>query len=135
MSESTTRRINLAADELVDYLLFIEEDLLTEPVKGTSGFEASFPKEGPRDRKGRSLRDLDLKTRLLKYPCSYLIYSDAFDRMPDAARERVYRRLWEVLTGADKSPKFARLSTEDRRAILEILLETKKNLPAYWQRG
>jgi hypothetical protein len=135
MSESTTRRINLAADELVEYLLFTDEDLLTEPIEGTSGFTASFPREGPRDRKGRSLRDLDLKTRLLKYPCSYLIYSDAFDRMPVEARERVYRRLWEVLTGADKSTKFARLTADDRRAILEILLDTKKNLPAYWQRG
>jgi hypothetical protein len=135
MSESTTRRINLAADELIEYLLFVEEDLLTEPIKGTSPFTMSFAKEGLRDRKGRSLRDLDLKTRLLKYPCSYLIYSDAFDNMPAEVRERVYRRLWEVLTGADKNAKFARLSTDDRRAILEILLETKKNLPDYWQRG
>lgn len=32
---------------------------------------------GPRDRIGRSLRDLDLQERLLRYPFSYMIYSEA----------------------------------------------------------
>jgi lysyl-tRNA synthetase class I len=64
-----------------------------------------------------------------------MIYSAAFDGMPDAARERVYRRLYDVLTGKDTDPKFARLSADDRQNILEIVRDTKKNLPAYWTAG
>jgi lysyl-tRNA synthetase class I len=61
-----------------------------------------------------------------------MVYSAAFDAMPDTVRERVYRRLYDVLTGEDQSPKFAKLSGEDRRNVLAILRDTKPNLPAYW---
>ena len=132
IGEAVTRRVNSAADELVEYMLFAEEAPLTDPVQGISGFTEAFGRGAPRDRHGRSLRDLDLKTRLLRYPCSYLIYSEAFDEMPAIARDRVYLRLWEVLSNRDASPKFARLSKTDRKAILEILLATKKGLPEYW---
>jgi hypothetical protein len=134
ISESVTRRVHSAADELVEYLLFAEEARLTEPIQGVSGFTESFGRGAPRDSQGRSLRDLDLKTRLLRYPCSYLIYSEAFDGMPPMALDRIYRRLWEVLAKEEAGPKFAHLSKEDRRAILEILLATKKGLPAYWSK-
>ena len=72
---------------------------------------------------------------MFQYPCSYLIYSEAFDNLPDPARDRVYQRLWEVLTGKDSSPAFAHLSTADRQAIFEILSETKRGLPDYWFAG
>jgi hypothetical protein len=134
LSESTVRRINSAAEELVKYMLFAEEARLTEPITGVSGFAESFAKAGPRDGAGRSLRELDLKTRLLRYPCSYLIYSEAFDQMPQPMKDRVYRRLWQVLSGEDESPKFASLSTADRRSILEILRATRTGLPEYYTR-
>jgi hypothetical protein len=50
-------------------------------------------------------------------------------------KERVYRRLYDVLTSRDQSDKFKRLSSEDRRAVLEILRETKPGLPAYFRTG
>lgn len=134
LSESAVRRINSAAEELVKYMLFAEEARLTDPITGVSGFTESFAKVGPKDSAGRSLRELDLKTRLLRYPCSYLIYSEAFDQMPPPMKDRVYQRLWQVLTGEDQTPKFASLSTGDRRSILEILRATKTGLPEYWQR-
>ena len=84
MSESTTRRINSAAEELVSYMLFTDEAPLTDKVVGTSGFTADFEKQGPLDRRGRSLRQFDLTRRMFRYPCSYLIYSEAFDAMPIA---------------------------------------------------
>lgn len=133
LSESTVRRINGPIEYLLEYLLFMDEAALEAPVEGTSSFAAGFTKAGPRDKQGRSLRDLDLKTRMFKYPCSYLIYSEAFDNLPGPAKDRVYRRLWEILSGEDKTPAFTRLSSGDRRAILEILLETKENLPGYWR--
>jgi hypothetical protein len=132
LTGSPAGRVNSAVEELLQYMLFTEEAPLTEPVRGTSGFSQVLARSGPRDRQGRSLRDLDLKTRLLRYPCSYLIYSEAFDALPEIARVRVYRRLWDVLKGRDTSPKFARLSTQDRQAIFEILQDTKHGLPDYW---
>ncbi len=134
-SESTVRRIASAAEDIVEYMLFTEELSLTDPIQGTSQFTAEFAARGPFDRHGRSLRQFDLQTRIFKYPCSYLIYSDSFAALPAEVKERIYRRLWEVLTGADQGKKFARLSAEDRQAILEILRDTIKNLPEYWNAG
>ena len=131
--DSTRRRIRNQVEDLLKYLLFTDEVRLDAAVAGTSGFQDEFPKTGPRDRRGRSLRDLDLKTRLFRYPCSFLIYSDAFAALPPAARDQFYLRLHEVLTGKDQSKEFAVLSRDDRTAILEILLDTKSGLPDYWK--
>jgi hypothetical protein len=133
VSDSTRRRINNAADALVAYMLFTDEAPLEGPIAGASGFAEEFARQGPKDRQGRSLRQFDLTRRIFRYPCSYLIYSEAFDSLPDAARDRIYRRLWEVLANQDNSPTFARLSVPDRRAIREILLDTKPGLPEYWK--
>jgi hypothetical protein len=132
LSESTVRRINNASEELLEYMLFSGEAAITEPIRGTSGFAEAFAKDGPRDKSGRSLRDIDLTNRLFRYPCSYMIYSEAFDSLPTEARERILRRLWEVLNGDEKNPAFKHLTQKDRQAILEILTETKDNLPAWW---
>ncbi len=122
------------AEEVVDYLLFIDEAKLTSPVKGTSGFAGRFSREGPRDRRGRSLHALDLNRRLLTYPCSYLIYSPAFDRLPPAAKDPIYRRMWQILSGQERGARYrAALSLADRRAIVEILRETKPDLPSYFR--
>ena len=80
----------------MEALLFVGEPPLTAPVAGTSTFAADFAQRGPTDSQGRSLRQLDLQTRLLRYPCSYLIYSESFDALPPAVRDRVLRRLWSV---------------------------------------
>jgi hypothetical protein len=125
MSDKMTEVIKDAGEPIVKAMLFSEEAQLTEPVAGTSSFSADFMSRGPRDSKGRSLRDLDLKRRLLRYPMSYLIYSRAFDDMPSNLKDYVLRRFREVLTGQDTSPAFAHLSAGDRTAILEILHETK----------
>ncbi len=126
-------RLNTEIEEMLKYMLFADETPLREPVKGVSTFTETFPKRGPRDPQGRSLRDFDLKTRLFRYPLSYMIYSAAFDGMPGKVRDRVYQRLYEILTGKDTSKTFANLSPEDRSAILEIVRATKPGLPAYWR--
>ena len=127
-------RLQLDADieALVTYMLFADEVPLKEPIEGISTFTKSFPERGPRDSNGRSLRDFDLQKRLFRYPMSYLIYSAQFDGLPDKIRERIYQRLYDILTGHDQEAKFASLSANDRRAILEILRDTKPSLPAYW---
>ena len=122
-----------AVRAVVDYMLFVDETPLAGKIEGTSGFAEMFAAQGPRDDRGRSLRQLDLETRLMRYPCSYMIYSPAFEALPPVAREAVYKRMWEVLSGFDKQRQYARLSVADRRAIVDILRATKSGLPAYFQ--
>jgi len=117
-----------AGEPLVRAMLFSGAAPLTDSVRGTSNFAVDFAGLGPRDSRGRSLRDFDLKTRLFRYPMSYLIYSRAFDGLPGAVKTYVYRRFREILNGADKSGKFTHLSPADRSAISEILRETKRDL-------
>ena len=130
--ESTTSRIQSASEALVKYLLFCGEAPLTARLQGTTSFAKEFSDRGLRDPQGRSLRDFDLEHRLFRYPCSYLIYSRSFDELPEEAKTFIWRRLWEVLTGADRSREFSRLSDADRTAILEILRATKPGLPESW---
>ena len=120
-------------NDLVDYMLFVDEAPLANPIRGTSGFAEKFSSAGPHDSKGRSLRQLGLEGRLMRYPCSYMIYSEAFDALPAQARAAVYERMWQILSGKERSVKYARLSLTDRRAVVEILRETKNNLPSYFR--
>ena len=122
-------------EEVVDYLLFVDESPLPGPVSGPTTFAKRFAESGPRDGKGRSLRELDLTRRLLKYPCSYLIYSEPFDSLPAEAKAAVYQRFWDVLSGQVTDARYNSLSAADRAAIIEILRDTKKDLPAYWMVG
>jgi hypothetical protein len=131
--EESHAKLDAAIDDMVGYMLFVDEAPLAGPVKGVSTFSTTFPARGPRDKQGRSLRDFDLQKRLFKYPLSYMIYTKAFDSMPEWDRDRIYRRLFDVLTGKDKDPRFAKLSQDDRANVLSILRETKPNLPAYWK--
>ncbi|MES1256124.1 MAG: hypothetical protein ABUS56_10980, partial [Acidobacteriota bacterium] len=117
---------------VVDSMLFIDEAPLPAPVRGSAAFAQVFASRGQRDDNGRSLRDLDLRRRLFRYPCSYLIESAIFDDLPAAARDAVFERLWAVLSGREKSATYARLSAMDRLATVEILRATKKDLPGYF---
>jgi hypothetical protein len=120
------------AFEVVDYMLFVDEAPMPSAVRGGSAFTTEFPSKGPRDKKGRSLRDLDLTRRLLRYPCSYMIYNEAFDALPPEAKGLVYERLWAILSGAESKGDYAKLAAPDRRAIIEILRDTKPGLPPYF---
>ncbi len=111
--------------DLVDYVLFVDEAPIAGGLKGTSGFAEWFSARGPRDGKGRSLYQLDLSTRLLRYPCSYTIYSAAFDALPLPVKTAIYGRLRDVLSGVDRAPKYDRLSARDRADVIEILRQTK----------
>lgn len=129
---STKFRINYAVDELLKYLLFANEAAFEAPITGTNNFAQEFAALGHKDKQGRSFRDFDLQRRLFRYPCSYLIYTAAFDQLPKTALDLLYRKLWLVLSGQNQEKAFASLTTTDRKAILEILCDTKKNLPDYF---
>ena len=134
-SEDARSRVREAAVDFVDYLLFVYEAPLVGPMQGSSGFAAMFAAQGPRDKQGRSLREFDLRRRLFRYPCSYMIYTEAFDAMPAAAREAVYSRMWEILSGREKHQRYTVLTAADRQAIIQILRDTKDNLPPYFRAG
>jgi hypothetical protein len=134
-SDSTVSRIKSACEPLVQGLLYVDQIPPPSGLSADSDFARDFCTRGPRSKDGRSLRDFDLQKRLFKYPCSYLIYSDSFEKLPQAAKDYVYQRLFDVLSGKDKSEDFARLTPEDREAVLEILQATKKDLPGYWAKA
>lgn len=100
--------------ETAEYLLFENEVPLAAPVRGVSGFAPAFAATGPRDRQGRSLRELDLQTRLFRHRCSYMIYSPAFEALPAAVRAAVYGRMHEILTQRNDG------------VVMEILDDTRK---------
>jgi hypothetical protein len=115
-------------------LLFAGEAKLDGPVAGSSTFAKDYAAAGPFDGKKRSLREFDLKTRLFRHPCSAAVYSPQLAALPAEAKTRVYQRLKEVLTGKDQSNEYAHLSSADRTAIREILLDTHPALPEDWRK-
>jgi len=116
-SDLERSQIESTLDALVAYMLFEDEVPLPEPVEGVSTFMETFPRRGPADSKGRSLRDFDLTRRLFRYPLSYMIYSRSFDALSADLKRRIYERVHESLSG------------DRRSAALEILRETKPGLP------
>jgi hypothetical protein len=111
-----------ALDAMAGYMTFADEVPLPVAVSGNSGFAAQFAARGPRDPKGRSLRAFDLKTRLFRYPLTYMVYSDAFA----ALKPEIKQKLWPRL--------HARLEkTAAGRDAIAILAATKKDLPAGWK--
>jgi len=129
-AEQTARTVQLreSVNELVDYMLFLDEAKFQGNISGTSGFAEEFAIRGPQDSKGRSLRQLDLKRRLMRYPCSYMIYTPAFDGLPSEVKTAIYMRMWKILSGQVSGEKYKRLSLADRQAVADILIDTKRDL-------
>ncbi|MEI8281609.1 MAG: hypothetical protein WCG75_04305 [Armatimonadota bacterium] len=117
-------RVQNACEPLVQALLCSGEPILTDPIKGSSGFSAYYSQSSPPDTIGRRLSELDLKTKLLKYSCSPMIYSTAFANIPIEAKSQVYHRFREVLSGKDQSKSFEHLTVDDKKNIREILAQT-----------
>jgi hypothetical protein len=125
--------IRETVEQVVDYLMFVDEAPIPARIEGSTKFATQFSARGPRDARGRSLYQLDLATRLLRHRCSYMIYSEQFNRLSQPARDAVYARLWEVLSGAGNDPRYRHLSRADRQAIVDILRDTKPDLPSYFR--
>ena len=123
--------IGTLATELADYLLFLSEQPPSVPLIARDGFAERLEPQAPKDPRGRSLAQLDLNTRLFRYPCSYMVYSEAFDGLPGAVKQAVYARMIDVLSSPDQRVSDARVSAADRRAVLEILRETKADFPGH----
>jgi hypothetical protein len=116
--------IESLSNELLHSLFMVGQPALSSPVVGVSGFTGMFNDIGPKDSRGRSLRELDLTDRLFKYPFSYLVYSEAFEALPQQVKVDLFAAIGDVLLGRDKSPEFEHLTAQDKLAIIEILNET-----------
>lgn len=116
------RVVQAETQRIVEALLFVDEAPLPEGgITGQADFQTAFARTRRCDREGRSLRDLDLGTRLFRYRCSYLIYSDGFTYLPQALKASVYRALRQGLTAAHPEAPFDRLSPGERGVICSIL--------------
>jgi hypothetical protein len=130
MSPRTQRALKAMLEPVVQAMLFKDAAPLTSKITGTAGFERWFEAQGPRDSRGRSLRKLNLTTRVFEYPVTFLVYTEGFDGLPDYARTYIFKRLAEVLSGRDTSREYAYLDPAARTAALEILAETKPEFAA-----
>jgi hypothetical protein len=130
---ATKSDIDDSISELIRYMTFADEVPLPSPVKGSSAFTETFSQLGPRDPQERSLRDLNLETRVFRYPLSYMIYSQAFDTLNPIAKERVWRGLYNALAGAGRSPDAPHIDPRGAAAAIAILAATKSGLPDYWK--
>jgi hypothetical protein len=119
-------------DAFLRYMLFVDEAPLTDTIQPSPEYVEAFKSMGPKDSNGRSLREFNLKTRLFEYPCSYLIYSEAFQALPEKLKAEIYNKLWKILTGENNQPEFSKLTVASRKAIHDILEETLPGLPNYW---
>lgn len=135
MSARNQNVLKAMIEPLVKAMLFVDAADFASPMQGTAGFEAWFQAQGPRDRRGRSLRELDLNTRLFRYPLSFMVYSPSFDALPAYVKAYVYRRFAEILQGRDGSGAYDFIADEDRKAILEILQATKPEFAAQLAAG
>jgi len=122
--ESGRADADFDVEPLVQALLFAGTPALTDAVQGTAGFDEGFLARGLRDDAGRSLRELDLRTRLFRYPLSYLIHSRAFAAMPPEVISKVLERLRGELTGEDSRIEALPGTAVDRLAAWEIFLAT-----------
>ena len=135
-SGSALSVINSQVDKVLKCLLFAGEYTLQDKgVESSAAFQDAFRQNRKETKDGRSLKDFQLLTRLFKYRCSYMIYSKSFEALPLALKKVLYQRLFNILTSRDASRDFAYLGALERTHILEILRETKPDLPNYWRKG
>ena len=130
--EARLGRQSNAESLLVRYLLFADEPPLDAPIRGTSGFDEVFSRGGAEARDARSLRKLNLKTRLFEYRLSFLIGSRAFRSLPQETRHSVLDQIYRALTSGGTDGPARHLPAGERTAIVEIVRESLPNLPAAW---
>jgi hypothetical protein len=114
------------ARALTRYLLFADEVPL--PAGGIGGdalLKKDFLKRARKAKDGASLRDFDLRTRIFKHRCSYMIHSAAFAGLPAPLKQRVFVNLRTALAPGKPHPDSMHLPAAEKNAIAKILTETK----------
>jgi hypothetical protein len=124
VNSKDTAAIKSIIEPLVRALFMVDQVTLDGEVVSNSGYRDWFPRVGPHDSRGRSLRDLQLDKRLFRYPLSYMIYTESFQALPPYVHDYIFARIAEVLQGRDTTGLGQRLNEADRTAISQILADT-----------
>jgi hypothetical protein len=131
--DSVKRVFDHSARDVVDALLFKDEAALPEGgIEGMGAFQKVFLAGALRTRDGLSLKDLDLRTRLFRNRCSYLIYSKHFQALPVRFKRLVYQKLEAALKLRSADERYDYLGNAERSRIATILRETLPDLPEGW---
>lgn len=125
---SAVKIAEVHAAKIVDAMFYSEEADLGDGVEGDATYQEDFRKLLPATKDGGSLADFRLLGRMMKLRCSHLVYSEAFQNLPDAVRIAVLKRMRRVLTTDESVTDFGYLKSKERREIHRILIET---LPGY----
>ena len=133
LTPAHAKELDEQANLLTRYLLFADEATLPSGgVEGDAAFKADFLRSRHATVNGTALRDFDLRTRLFKFRCSYMIYSPVFAVLPPAMKQRVYQRLAKALNDKRTDAEYAYLPLAEKQAIRGILKETLTDLPRGW---
>jgi hypothetical protein len=121
------------ARSVTRYLLFADEvPLPAGGVESDAVFRADFLRDRRAVNDEPSLKDFELRTRLFRYRCSYMIYSSLFRGLPPDMKQRIYRRLAKALSTETPDLEYAYLPPAERQTIAAVLRATLPDLPAGW---
>jgi hypothetical protein len=130
LSSAHAADLDAEAENVVRYLLFVDEaPLPAGGVEGDPDFKRDFLAGRRVTADGLSLKDLDLRTRMFRHRCSYMIYSEVFRGLPAEFKRRVYARLEQILTAPQPVTGYEMLPPAERRAIHGILKATLADYP------
>ena len=132
LSSAQAAELDAQAEIITRYVLFADETPLPPGgLTGDSNFKQDFLQKR-RAVNGEALKDLDLRTRLFKHRCSYMIYSPVFTGLPPVMKQRVYRRLGDALALKKPSKAYAYIPSAEKQMIRRILKATCTDLPLKW---
>lgn len=124
--EDLRQAIARSADLLATGLLFANEIRLTSPIQGASKFANEFAERGRRNVAGRSLREFDLKARMFRLPCSYLVESSYYENLPKELRDAVDQRIRDAITGVQPIAGQHAITPAEQKSVLELLANRSK---------
>ena len=133
LSNSTRQRIKHASDKALAYMFFEDEADLPWLDYHASPFASAFHQRGPKDSKGRSLYQLRMNRRMFRYPFSYIVYTDAFNELPQEALDYIWPELEHILDTNIRHGDYPFLSRREKSAVKEILIETHPMAVKYWK--
>lgn len=109
------------AEKIVKALLFTDEYPLQSPgVEGSSEFQEAFRRNRIENPQGRSLKDFQLRTRLFKYRCSYMIHAPTFKALPLPLKKQIHLQLQQAI--APEPSKLGEHLSESERENLRTLV-------------
>ncbi|MDF1812203.1 MAG: hypothetical protein P1V20_08310 [Verrucomicrobiales bacterium] len=125
--------LDAQVDLLVRYLLYADEaEFPAGEISGDAQFKTEFRANRLTSSDGKSLKDFDLKNRMFRFRCSYMIYSPVFRKLPPMVKDAVYQKMEKILSAGRESDKtFAYLPHDERKSIREILRQTHPDL-SHW---